>query len=302
MRNHLMFSKLLALFVAAALPIGPALAASGRISVRSDHVRRTALVVEFQRLKKMRRPTILVLHAGGGDSAHVRRVLGLDEVARTAGMAIVYPDSIGRFWRGPRTRANRIDDVVFIKQLIAKLVSDGIADRRRVYLSGVGTGGVLAMRLACNDANLVAGVAAIGSRLPPKIAATCRPSRPVPLLLIDDAQRRRASVRASKASPLENTRASYLAQSSLAPFAKADRCDASAPTRTFLPTRKVADRSRVVLEKLNGCKALVEFIHPENVKAAGLRKITRRARAHPVWSRDIDLKGEVARFFERLAR
>lgn len=302
-----MFSKrLLALFITAALlqAGAAAQAASGRISIRSGHVKRTALVVEFERLKRMRRPTVIVLHGSNGNVGRVRRALGLDEEARTSGMAIVYPDLIGENRRGLRSATNRLDDVAFIKQVIAKLVNDGIADHRRIFLAGVRSGGALALRLACSDANLVAGVAVVGAELPPSVAASCKPSRPVPLLMITDAPDSQTPSQAGLSDSAEQKAQANSTPASLAPFAAAAGCAASTPAPVLLSPRKDKDGSRATVETFNGCKAPVELIRLQDAERAppGGHADGRRAGAHVPWSRDIDLKLTVGRFFQRLAR
>ena len=71
-------------------------AASGRISVETNSGRRTATVVEFSRLKKGRRATVIVLHGGQGTGGRIRRTLGLDDQALASGRVMVYPDGVVR--------------------------------------------------------------------------------------------------------------------------------------------------------------------------------------------------------------
>jgi polyhydroxybutyrate depolymerase len=55
-------------------------------------------------------------------------------------------------------------------------------DTRRIYAAGLGAGGFMALRVGCNMADRVAGIAAVGAALPKTMI--CLPSRPVSALFI----------------------------------------------------------------------------------------------------------------------
>ena len=145
----------------------PAEAAYGRVSLTIDGVKRTATLVEFERLKKRKRPVIIVLHGGsGGNGAglRARRNLGLDAFARNIGAVVVYPDAVDGFWGRSKPGQPPPNDEAFVRALTAKLIDRGIASRRRIFIAGISGGGMLAMKLACENSDLFAGAGAFDHR------------------------------------------------------------------------------------------------------------------------------------------
>ncbi len=59
-----------------------ALAATGRVTIVSDGVPRTAILVQHRRLKQARRPAVIVLRGGREKGARLRRTFSLEEMAR----------------------------------------------------------------------------------------------------------------------------------------------------------------------------------------------------------------------------
>jgi polyhydroxybutyrate depolymerase len=72
----------------------------------------------------------------------------------------------------------RPDDVGAIVRLVDERVKRGDVDPKRVYLVGFSNGAFLAERVACDHADKIAAVVAIGGAGP----ARCTPSSPVALL------------------------------------------------------------------------------------------------------------------------
>jgi polyhydroxybutyrate depolymerase len=278
----------------------PALAAAGRITIESGGVARTALFVQHRRLKKARRPLVIVLRGGREKANRLRRIFGLEEMARSSGPVLVYPDPLGGRWSdAPGSEASR--DAAFVHDLIAKLVADGIADRRKILLIGISSGGVPALRLACDDANAFAAVAAVITGMPADLAAACKPSRPLPFLMIAGTADPVIPYQGGKAN-LPDDKGEFLsADATLAIFAKAAGCGEGRATTAF-PDRGPRDGTRAYLDKLNGCKAPVELVRIEG----GGHAIPGHSSASGVDSargpRNLDLDGAkfIWEFFRRL--
>ncbi|MFZ3328407.1 MAG: phospholipase, partial [Methylocella sp.] len=152
-----------------------ALAAAGRVTIVSGGVPRSAIVVEHRRLKQARRSAVIILRGGREKGARLRRILDLEEMTRSSGAVLIYPEPLaGRWGDAPGPEMRR--DSVFIHDLIAKFVTRGIADRGKVFLVGIGTGGMMALRLACDEKNVFAGMAVLGASLPSDLEASCKPS------------------------------------------------------------------------------------------------------------------------------
>ncbi|WP_165958901.1 PHB depolymerase family esterase [Actinomadura sp. KC345] len=128
------------------------------------------------------RPLIVALHGGLNDPEYVRRQSGLDEVADEAGYAVAYPEGLLGTWNAGAccwfARWSGVDDVAFLDALIDTLVREGVADPRRVFLTGFSNGGGMAYRYACERSARVAGIAVVSGAL----AIGCTPGHPTSVL------------------------------------------------------------------------------------------------------------------------
>jgi polyhydroxybutyrate depolymerase len=234
-------------------------AASGKLTIESGGAKRTAFVVEHARLKRTLRPTLIVLHGQSGTGQRVRRYIGFEDSLKSQSVVTVYPDAIDGHWNVGDAGEK---DIRFIEDLAAKLVADGISDRRRIFVVGSATGGMLAMRLGCRNAKDFAGVVALIGLMPAQDAATCKPSKPLPFMLLAGTADPRVPFGGGKADLVEFKGDVASAEGTLAPFAQAAGCNGERKT-TVLPDRDPNDGSRIQIETLQGCKAPVELVKVE---------------------------------------
>ncbi len=253
----------LALIAGAALVAPPqmAFAAAGRISIESGGVTRTAILVQHHRLKQARRPLVIVLRSGREKGPHLKRIFGLEEMASSSGPVLIYPDPVAGHWSdAPGQEAGR--DATFIRDVIAKLVSDGIVDRRKVFIIGISGGGLTALRIVCDNASLFAGAAALITSMPADLAASCKPSRPVPLMMIVGTADAVVPYNGGAAN-LTSSKVELLSvDATLAIFGKAAGCGDGHVT-TPLPDFDTRDGARAYLDRLNGCKVPIEALRVE---------------------------------------
>lgn len=127
-----------------------------------------------------RAPLIVALHPFLGTPRSMSRTTGFDALARQNGLVVVYPEGKRRRWNDGRSPRNRVDDVGYLSDLIAKLIADGSAGPKRVFVAGFSNGGGMAMRLACDRPDLVRGIAVIATKLPS--AYPCRGGPAVPAI------------------------------------------------------------------------------------------------------------------------
>lgn len=164
-------------------------AAAETVTLTVDGRERRALVREPS-TGTAPRPLVLLLHGGGGDPGQAEAAYGMTELARKEGFLVAYPAGTGRFKRFLTWNAGNccgyamkkgVDDVKFLAALIEKLVKDGRADPKRVYMTGMSNGAMMSHRFACERADLVAAIAPVGGTM---AVAECRPSRPVSVVMI----------------------------------------------------------------------------------------------------------------------
>ncbi len=251
-----------ALMLSVSLP-SPAEAAAGRITIVSGGSPRSAIFIEHYRLKKGRRPAIIVLRAPKKQGARMRRSLGLEELAQSSGAVLVYPEPQSGHWAEAFSpEPNR--DTHFVRDLIAKLVSHGIVNPAKIFLVGIGSGGTLALRLAGEGKAKFAGVSIVAGSLPAGLAASCAPPGPTPLLLVASAAEPPALSYEGKEGVPRDKPELFSADKTIGLFAKAAGCGEGAVT-TVLPERYLRAGARAYRDKLNNCVVPVEAIRVEAV-------------------------------------
>ncbi|MGA8618614.1 MAG: hypothetical protein WB660_08880 [Candidatus Sulfotelmatobacter sp.] len=82
-----------------------------------------------------------------------------------------------------RNRPEPADDVAFLNQMLDQLALKYSLDTHRIYATGLGDGGFMALRVGCNMADRVAAIAPVGAAFPKTMI--CLPSRPVSALFIN---------------------------------------------------------------------------------------------------------------------
>lgn len=135
--------------------------------------------------RKGRLPLVLALHGYTQPPQGLEFETKLDDEAAAAGFVVVYPEGISRSWNssdsGGDAHLPNVDDVGFIRQLIDLMVSTAQVDPKRVFVTGISTGGEMSHRLACELSDRVAAVASVSGDLG---IASCSPARPVSVLEI----------------------------------------------------------------------------------------------------------------------
>jgi polyhydroxybutyrate depolymerase len=232
-------------------------AATGRITLDSGGVKRSAIVIENVRLKKKRRPVVVVLRANQTSTIRMPRRLGIEEVSRAAAPILIYPEAQDRTWTdqaGPAFER----DAAFIRDLVARVVQQGRGDPRRVYLVGAGIGAMTAMRIACASKDYAALAVAI-TALPVDLAKGCQPPAPLPFLLISGTSDPLVPYEGGKVKLRGGNVEVASVETTLGVFARAAGCAEKPRAASPLADRDRADGTRVTVEKYSGCKAPVEF-------------------------------------------
>ena len=138
-------------------------------------------------------PLVLILHGNTQQGEDMRSRTSWPDVAKREGFVAVFPDGLDRSWADFRGDAGRVgrsppagtDDVAFLTALVLKFVHDGLADPKRIYVTGVSNGGHMTMTLACTHAELFAAAASVIASFTDVMVGACKPSRPIPMLMMN---------------------------------------------------------------------------------------------------------------------
>ncbi len=137
-------------------------------------------------------PLVLFFHGGGGNQQHAADSYGWREMAQQQGFIVVFPNGYSRFRRGKfatwnagsccgDARDQQVDDIGFVKALLADVAKRVPVDNSRIYATGMSSGGMLVHRLACEMAETFAAVAAVAGT---DNTVQCQPSRAIAILHI----------------------------------------------------------------------------------------------------------------------
>ena len=139
-------------------------------------------------------PLVLAFHGGGGHAEFMadEARYGLVGKAERAGFVVVFPNGYSRLPGGKfatwnaggccgNARDRGVDDVGFVRALVARVQSQVSIDGARVFATGMSNGGMLAHRLACEAPDVFRAVASVAGT---DATSRCAPSRPVSVLHI----------------------------------------------------------------------------------------------------------------------
>jgi len=145
-------------------------------------------IPEQLRGKKEPLPVVLVLH-GAGPFPDILDHTHMNEIAAKEGFVAVYPQGTGDLWNDGALQLlgpNAANDVAYIRSVVEDVDRKVVKiDRRRLYAVGMSNGGMMTMRLGCEAADLFTGVAAVTASLPESLVASCKPSRPISVLVMN---------------------------------------------------------------------------------------------------------------------
>ena len=130
-------------------------------------------------------PLVIVLHGAVQGAANAQSMSGMSALADKEKFIAVYPNGTGKLptWNagnccGYAQREN-VDDIAFLRALIAKLEKDYAIDTKRIYVTGISNGAMMSYRAACEMADRVAAVAPVeGAQNVP-----CKPTAPVSVIV-----------------------------------------------------------------------------------------------------------------------
>src|SRR5262249_40112433 len=111
----------------------------------------------------------------------------LADAADAKGFLLAFPEGMNRGWNDGRVNPerNKYDDVPFLSAVIDDLVRTQNVDPKHVYSTGMSNGGVMSFRLACDLADKIAAIASVVGSMPENGEASCKPSHPVLVLMIN---------------------------------------------------------------------------------------------------------------------
>lgn len=138
-----------------------------------------------------RLPVVVLLHAGSQSAEDVWRETSLPTLGAREGFLVVAPEALDRHWNDVRgasiagSPASTVDDVRFLRAVIADVIAQDHGDPSAVFMVGSSHGGFMTMRFACDAGETLRAAASLLSTMPDALARNCKSPRPLPWLAVN---------------------------------------------------------------------------------------------------------------------
>lgn len=256
-------------------------------------------------------PVVVVLHGGRGRALGVERYTAFDRIADREGFVVIYPQGYRNHWNDGRattrheTHVKNLNDVAFIIHLVDRVGRSVVRlDRKRTYVAGTSSGGMMAFRAACDAAERFAAVAAVAANMPVSLWARCSPDAKISILVMNGTDDPLVPWKGGSMILGRRYLGSVVStQQTMRFWAHRNGCAAS-PTVTDLPDEDPDDGTRVRLSVFSDCRHSAVVLY--GVESGG-HTWPGRVQYRPIWvagktSKDIDGSEVIWEFFKRHKR
>lgn len=128
-------------------------------------------------------PLVFSFHGSGGEPRGQVTTSGFDVLAEQHGFIVAFPAGVftnsvtARSWNANMEAG--VDDVQFVRDMIAAISNQAVVDSSRIYTSGFSGGGRISSRLACELSDVLAAAAPVAGLQYPD---DCTLKRPIPVI------------------------------------------------------------------------------------------------------------------------
>jgi polyhydroxybutyrate depolymerase len=127
-------------------------------------------------------PLVIAMHGFLGTPKSMRSKTSFDKLARHNRFVVAYVSGVKRRWNDGRSKSSKVDDVGYLSAFIKELVSLKIADPSAIFMAGHSNGGGMAMRMACDVPDMIAGVSVVATKVPQNY--TCDTGKATPAIFV----------------------------------------------------------------------------------------------------------------------
>jgi polyhydroxybutyrate depolymerase len=240
-------------------------------------------------------PILLALHGGTGSADQFARASGLSRPANRQGYAVIYPQGSGRVatWNAGyccgQAARNQVDDMAFLDAVIADASARFGLNARRIYITGMSNGAMLAESFAARYPARLRAVAGVAGTMD---AATLAVAGPVPLLHIHGT----ADANVPYAGGIGDKSISRTNYASVAAVEAAFLAPFPMLTRTERIIDPAADGMRVIERNYTDGQGRVQ-VRIQTIEGGGHAWPGSRRAARQGATQDISATNEVLRFF-----
>lgn len=128
-------------------------------------------------------PLVIDMHGFTSSASQQKGLSRYQQEADAKGFIAAWPSGLNASWNGygccGTSLSNNVNDVGFIRAVVADIVRRTRIDETRVYITGLSNGGSMSHRLACEAADLVAATSPVSFTLNRTSCPSGFPARPI---------------------------------------------------------------------------------------------------------------------------
>lgn len=148
-------------------------------------------------------PLVIDMHGFGSRPSQQKQVSGFAAMADSEKFIVVWPAGLHNSWNGGQgccgfSEEDDIDDVGFLRKMVAKVAENGMVDLDRVYATGISNGSAMSQRLANEASDLLAATASVALYL---LVPPHKSYEPVPVMQIHGTEDRTVPYEANRRFP-----------------------------------------------------------------------------------------------------
>lgn len=137
-------------------------------------------------------PLLMLLHGYSASGVLQETYFQLEATAHERGMLYAVPEGLvdgmgNRYWNASVAccdfAGTGVDDSAYLRGLIDEISGVYDVDPKRIYFAGHSNGGFMSYRMACDHADVVAGIVSLAGAMD-DMATGCAPSEPVSVLQV----------------------------------------------------------------------------------------------------------------------
>lgn len=181
-------------------------------------------------------PLVVDFHALTGSGAQERANSPYPDETDPDGALMAFPNGLsgpaGPAWDVGPCCVGNVDDVAFIRAVVARISATACVDPKRIYATGVSMGGGMAHHIACHAADLFAAVAPSAFDLLEENVDDCQPPRPITVISFRGTADMLVPYDGGASSVVPGMPVTFLgAQATFRKWAEIDRCSGQPSTQ-----------------------------------------------------------------------
>lgn len=196
-------------------------------------------------------PVLVVLHGKDQSLDDIQFVTQFNELSNEYGFLAVYPEAYQNNWNDGRAVAGipaydqNVNDVAFVRAVLERVAAEHNVDAKHLYICGFSNGAMMAQRIAFEQPEIYAAMAAVAGTIPENVADAGPPAVPIPVCMIHGREDGLVPWDGGVLYPSDPQGVALSVPDSVGYWVAADQCP-EPPASEQLPNRETINRTAVI--------------------------------------------------------